>query len=451
MTTETIYSGYWWLPQAAGLRLPGTLSRSKRDGVSLALSGHFPSELVFNPLGVIILGEDSFGKPITLYQAFLTQSEYPGADPAKGTSSYLANIAFLGCHFASIEDARFEEMSYRPSHLDDWFHLGGLSLELQDRGFTAVYARPEQVVVASDDKLKILLGFEEVGPSIGGAMGHMSFEQHALFRIRAVRQEHLDFFLGVMDHIDRFLSLATMAPVVPLSMKARASMSAEDGLSSREIELLVAPYDADERPINFFEMLVSYADVSSRLFPIMNKWLSLQTSLEPVLDLFFAVTCNPGASGIQTFLNYVQALETYHIRIGSKEIDPPDLHAARMEEIIRAAPERHRAWLKEHLAFSNSPTLAIRLRELIERMPELVCSMVGDREIFIRDVKRTRNYYTHYDPARQEEAKTGGELVGLSRVLGSMLEAILLMEVGLSLEEIRDKQRHRRKLPRAWY
>lgn len=420
MSDESIYAGYWWLPQEPDLRLPGTLSHSRRGGIRLALNGNFPEKNTFDPYGLIILGETSFGELITAYQAFRIESTWPAHDQTKGTSSFVADKAFVGCHFPSRGDAKFQAISFHPTHLDHWLRVPVLNVGYQDTGFTVTYDRPQQRTFPIGDDLEISIGFASTGPNLSSALNSVTFEQHAVFVIRKANQDHFNYFADVMSHLDNFLSLAVMAPVYPLELDGYLAASGKDAERPEPIKVLLTLYDvSDDKEIHFSEMLFSYADVSDRLDHFIPNWLTKKEGLEPIFDLFFSVTHNSHAYPVQTFLNYVQALETYHMRT-----KPNDAY---------------------------HPTLAQRLRELIQISPQTVYAMVGDPKPFIQRVKNSRNYYTHYNPALKDLAETGGRLKGLSSVLGTMLEAVLLLEMGFSLDEVQRRQQNRRRLPLAWY
>ena len=77
--------------------------------------------------------------------------------------------------------------------------------------------------------------------------------------------------------------------------------------------------------------------------------------------------------------------------------------------------------------------------------------MAGSHQVFVKRVRDSRNYYTHYDPSLEEKAEKGGRLKGLSMVLGSMLEGVLLLEAGFPLDDVQKMQYERRLFPSVWH
>lgn len=453
MDEEHSYTGNWWLPSNPSFRLPGKLTFTRRLGLKLELHGNFGKPAEVDPRGVMILGEDSFGEAITLYQALFSEGITPGIDPSRGTSSFVANKAFVGCHFANREEATFSAVAYRPTHLDEWLRLPSIDIDWKLPRFSATYNPPSRLEFPAGPGLTIAVAFSSTGPGLSKSLNILSFEQHAWFVLRKDQPAHWNSFGEDLSHLNNLASLAVMAPIHPLEVEAFLPRENNAPLTdpTTRVKVLLPLYrDPTEEDRRFFDMLFTYNHVADRLGTLLQNWFSKRDTLEPVFDLFFAATYNPYSSPVQTFLNYVQALETYHIRTRPNDIDPPDIHKNRLKAILHAAPAEFRQWLGEKLAFSNSPTLAQRLKDLVDANPQLVTGMAGSHEHFINRVKNSRHYYTHYNPSRKEEAESGGRLRGLSMVLGSMLEAFLLIEAGFELAETRELQRNRRSLPQAW-
>ena len=243
-----------------------------------------------------------------------------------------------------------------------------------------------------------------------------------------------------------------MSRVLPLEVSGYLDNSNSPNISLK-VEILLPTYiKVDEERITYpFDMLFTYSKVKRRLGRFFRNWFGKQEILEPIYDLFFASTFNNTAtSPIQSFLSYVQALETYHQRTKKDYIDPAGVDKKRRKVILKTCPPKYRKWLGEKLAFSNSPTLDHRLRELIEMNPNQVNGMAGSHDMFIQIVKDTRNYYTHYDIKKRGKAATGGRLTGLSRILGIMVEGFLLYEMGFKIPEIQKIQFERHRFPQAW-
>jgi hypothetical protein len=64
--------------------------------------------------------------------------------------------------------------------------------------------------------------------------------------------------------------------------------------------------------------------------------------------------------------------------------------------------------------------------------------IVGDQGVtaFVRSVRDTRNYYTHWDPAGRRKAAIEHELYRLTLQLRTVLEAAFLLELNFECERI---------------
>ena len=105
MSEYNLYSnfleqGYWWLPNNPGLKIPGDLKYSPKEGATLELNG------AFNQLGQprntpsIINGVTSKGKEITLSNCL--SLGFSMSFPGYQTEKYFAHQLIYGYHFVSL-------------------------------------------------------------------------------------------------------------------------------------------------------------------------------------------------------------------------------------------------------------------------------------------------------------------------------------------------------------
>jgi hypothetical protein len=264
---------------------------------------------------------------------------------------------------------------------------------------------------------------------------------------------HFNVFAEHIVHLTNLLALAVVAPVHPIEVQGWLPRPDDDPEATMAtVEVLLPLYTSPkEDEIHFFDMLFSYPSVKDRFPALLTNWFRKRETLQPVFDLFFGALYNPNPYPVTTFLNYVQAIETYHIRTMSNEVDPPDLQRERVRAILAKSPAEHSVWLADKLAFSNRPTLAHRLREVIDAYPFPVTAQAGSHEAFITRVRDTRNYLTHYDPSLEDKAQKGGYLKGLSMTLGTLLEGLVIHELGFPFDDVHQMQRNRRRLPAVWF
>jgi hypothetical protein len=301
--------------------------------------------------------------------------------------------------------------------------------------------------------ISLKVGFTTEGPAIGYAVTDVSFTHRAAFILELSEPSHFNLFVEYISHLTNLLALAVVAPVRPIEVQGWLPRpDADPRAAMAAIQVLLPLYTSPkEDEIHFFDMLFSYPSIKDKFPALLTNWFQKREALQPVFDLFFGALYNPNPYPVTTFLNYVQAIETYHIRTMSNEVDPPDLHRERVRAILATSPAEHRSWLADKLSFSNRATLAQRLQEVIDLYPFPVTAQAGSHGAFITRVRDTRNYLTHYDPPLAEKAQKGGYIKGLSMTLGTLLEGLVIHELGFPLDEVRQMQRKRRRFPAVWF
>ena len=135
------------------------------------------------------------------------------------------------------------------------------------------------------------------------------------------------------------------------------------------------------------------------------------------------------------FLTLAQALETFHRRRRHGAILSKDEHKQKMYEILENVPDTYKKWLKDALAFSNEKSLKIRLSELMDENIEVMRPIMNHKEEFIKKVRDTRNYLTHFDHRMKKKAATGTELHWLTEKLSILLQGCLLQEIDIKPTE----------------
>lgn len=448
------FSGYWWLPDEPDHKVSGKLTYSSQEGLELNLNGSFDEKSASTPLGTNILGETSFGEKVTIYQAFYAGSERVGTDEHPGTSSFISQRGFVGHHFNTMEDTKFIRVAYHPTHLDEWLSLPIMDFEYQEDGFSIRYTRPQSLSFDVAEEISVRILFSSSGPQVGSTVTKLDFQQKAYLSIELSEEQHFSHFGELLFHLNNFFALAVMEPVQPRDLEGEVLIDdPETGKSTtRFVRILQPLYDqSDPQKVHRFHMLFTYNDIEEKLGEYLTNWFGKREHLNPVFDLFFGVLHNTSSYPVTTFLNYAQALETYHIRTKSNEIDRPDVHRKRVKAILSSVPEQYREWVQQRISFGNSPTFAQRLQEVIDINPRPVTGMAGSHQVFVKRVRDSRNYYTHYDPSLEEKAEKGGRLKGLSMVLGSMLEGVLLLEAGFPLDDVQKMQYERRLFPSVWH
>lgn len=189
--------------------------------------------------------------------------------------------------------------------------------------------------------------------------------------------------------------------------------------------------------ISPFQILFNYSNIADRFADLISNWFSREENLEPVYDLYFGILHDPDMYVSNQFLSAMQAIETYHRRTHRNTELSTEEHAIRVNSIVDRAPEQHREGLRSKLDFSNERVLKDRLEELInDNFVTIADLLVKDKTEFIKDLRNTRNYFTHYNSKGEKKAAKGDELVRLTGRAMLLLQSCLLHELRFSIHEI---------------
>lgn len=89
--------------------------------------------------------------------------------------------------------------------------------------------------------------------------------------------------------------------------------------------------------------------------------------------------------------------------------------------------------MNQKLLFSNEPTLKERLEELLNNYSnDTLKKVIKDPADFIKKVKDSRNYYTHFDSKLKKKAAKGGDLYYLTERMKLLLTCCLLNIIGFN-------------------
>jgi hypothetical protein len=440
--------GIWWLPSNPERQISGVLKFSSSTGIQLELIGSFQENHVvdFSEVYAIILGVIQ-GKLVTLCGNRVTQSDSPS--PGFKSEKYIANLAFVGTHFSSPDEAKFYRVAIEYSYLSDWANLPPIRREEEYeencrniRGLNFSYTRPGCIQGNTDQGL---LSLSYTWRNSGHPF-QINFTQSATFEIKSKEDFSFDQWMSkIIFPLQNFITLATDRPnsvtrVLAFSRHgSRATLDTayftkEDAI----IEIIYSSIYTEARQKNRLlpnELLFELKDIKETFGDTMSRWLAIAAELDSVCNLFFSTRYSQAMYQENHFLNIVQAAESYHRRRRFNRVLPKHEHEERISRILGNASEEDQEWLKQKLAFSNEPSLKERLIDLVKETREIISPLIVDEDSFIKQVRNTRNYLTHYDKSLQKKAVKGGNLYWLTYTLEVLLQACFLKELGFPSEQ----------------
>lgn len=441
------YQGYWWIPDEAEKKVPGTLKFSPDEGARLELLGSLNKRVADIGHWVepdLILGLSAQGNPITLRECAETKSNIT-LGQGFPTSSFRANTVFVGAHFLSPDDVVFDRLFVEYLHLDAWAGISGFEYGIPDDHKTdpimVTHTRPEPLTAAVGDEYEVTLSYTATLNTYSHPLTEATITQRPKLTIKVPEKKSLDYLLDIAYRIQHLLSFGMRSSVYPVAVWGETGAVGEADRVTINYRSIGRRSANEERP-KLHKMLFHLRDLPEGFGPTVKRWLERAEVLDPVYRLYLGTVYNPQSYIEQRFLNLVQSLEVYHRRVMASPELQPEEHENRVEEILAAVADHQRVWLTGKLEYSNEPSLSRRLKEITRRYPESTSSVVGAnrkaRESFIYKVVTTRNYLTHFDKSKEADATLGGDLHWITQKLKLLIEICLLGEVGFEDGRIRN-------------
>jgi hypothetical protein len=440
--SELSKGGYWWIPEADSDadRLGGTLEFSKEDGGELRLLGTFADLKSFFPSVdaqySIVHGSTTDGKDITLVDCMETHSQFGSAGVPKQTLS--PRFVVVGHHLDDFNDLLFQRASIRFSNLEDWLERTGIeTVSPSPRGesYRQSYVRPTAPAIRiPGGTLRFSFGWSARETRFRSA----AMEEHSALHVSLAKgfnvSELLRRFVSPMQNL---LTICTLEPSDVVELKLELGKSKEHRIWLDVYYQSVVEAPRREKPLLRFDMLVSAKELGRNLPPVLRNWLTSSEELSSVMSLYFAVMSGRWMFLESRFLNLAQAAEVLHRLTYPNRILSAAAHKERRDAVLENTPDEHRPWLREVLNFSNEPRLTRRLQTLAGESARVLDWDEERQESFVKMVRDTRHYLTHYDPKGAKKAAKGDRLYWLSERLLFMLSAVILMHVGVPPKTIR--------------
>lgn len=444
--------GQWFLPNQKEHKIFGTLIFNPQDNIRLDLLGDLDTKILKRNEDIeIILGITDNGKSITLYNCSeINHSHTINDNGSIHTFSYMVLYLFQGIHIEKKEDLRFNSIAGEIYGFSEWINISGLTNINTSRDLHNIeieYELPNNIEFGIDEKCD-------------GCFKFVSFMSHSkqsvsisqTVQIRFLLKESM-FFFDLFDYLHIFQDFLTLAFYEGINIKSvklysdKYSTVIDGETVLTEIEVYYRPYSIHiEKSLHSALMLFSYKTIKERFPIIIKEWYKKYALLDFAFDLLFEQFHKGKGFSINNFLNLAQAAESFHSRLYNHTKIPKKEFDEMKKEIMDLSPSKYHTWLRDQFNFGNNLNLHDRLVELIDKYSNSVINkMIPDRDLFIKQIKDSRNYYTHYSKSLEKKALKGSELYKLSQKLKILLTCAFLMECGFESEELEvalDKVKH---------
>ncbi len=435
--------GYWWLPNSAQNRLPGTLTFSQEGGAFLEVVGVFSTERIVQiEQPIIILGITQQGKPVTLYKCLYTQWSYPLV--GLGGGKYRVHVVFEGVHFDAEEKIKFHKLCGSYTDLDAWVDIYGFSIEQENANgkFTSTirYEKPASQFFDVGDGFEVGIGFSSHGPDQSIVQTEVKISQRAYLVIKSNNGDvgFADLFkrLNIFSYL---LQNAVQRVPYPISVFGFSKENSQEREGREpyypEIYIYYQPIESmlDHKEKIPQEFLFTFRDLTAEQIV---TWFSSFDKYETVIHLYRSLFFSNRLFIDTKFLNIVQALESLHSILFNNQYLPNDKFVEQKEKVLQVIPSEFIEWVNDALSNANYKRLRLKIFEILDTKKEVISKFIDDMDLFARRVTGTRNNLVHHNKQKWTFQKE--ELPSAIYLLTMVFEIYLLEIIGFSDEKVKE-------------
>jgi hypothetical protein len=169
---------------------------------------------------------------------------------------------------------------------------------------------------------------------------------------------------------------------------------------------------------------------------LLARWLLLEGDARRAADLLVTLTARrPSGVDFQLLLA-AQALESIHRSVmPGNELSAEEFDKRTSEVLQGCATGKTRSWAKRQLEYANTKPLSRRLTELYRYVGPVAERIASDREAFLGDLRRSRNFFAHGDESRGSPPE-GAALFLVTEAAILLTRAAILRVLGVSQAKV---------------
>ena len=229
---------------------------------------------------------------------------------------------------------------------------------------------------------------------------HISLDQQGYISIEFIEKRDIHEFVALFTKIKRLIELCVLNTIDVTQISAfNSSIYDEYGdlKVPREIEIISSMKgikNTEKEGVHVIKWLRLPELISNNSFSL---YIDKYEKMEPIVELYIETVYNRTMSPVRRFFNIVQALETYHSRFVTNDME---IFRDRIDNIILSqVPEENKEPYRKLLLAEPKKfiTLRSRIADLMVANFEIIFD-TGEinRMDFPKVIALTRNYYTHY-------------------------------------------------------
>jgi hypothetical protein len=445
-------SSEWFLPSDVDNKVYGILIyKPFTEFIELELFGQI-SDSSNLPYFDLILGQCLDGMQITLHKCKTFHRSGGGLttrDNRTSSSKIQIDYIFSGIHINTVENLIFSKITTEIYNLENWVDIvgfGDVSRTYDNEDSIVIdfnYTQPKPITFNIRDGLDGAFNFHISSNNFTSFTKKQNYTQSTTYSLISSDNVSFQKLLYDVYIFQNFIVTATFMHTNLFNIELysdKFSTTHRDGTNEISVPKSIKLYFKQPKKIErknpkaSFEMLFTYNDIELQFPVIIRNWYSKYIIVADSFGLFFYQFYISDKYLNILFLNLAQAAESFHYHLNPKrKLLQPVEFKEKMREIKASVSDDLYLWIKPQI--SNNLHLDIRLSELLDTYcNETLLQYIGDLNLFKKDIKNTRNYYTHFNPSLKEKALKGTELYDLYVKLRLFLISAFLIESGFEKE-----------------
>ncbi|HEX5989373.1 MAG TPA: HEPN domain-containing protein [Solirubrobacterales bacterium] len=433
------FEGFWWEPEASAKdAAQGMLEYTPSDGITLSVVNLHggPEHALNGPSRLPVLhGATLQGTPCTIFDAIVRHSQ--GTLFGGHSKEILgSNLLLHGLHASSISELTFERARVGLRGLAEWLTEPWPGRETTFRDI----AKKGLVKIPLDGAR---LTFQEGKTSTRDRFSKVTRRDYsALIELdepttlpdlneRFIRPLHDLMILGTNEEI-RVTETTLLIPEElekwwgdkkPLPHTNQVSVVQRSQLQWHR-----------QRKNAFHQVPLPFSALGPDPVQTIRRWYSLRAELAGAGNSLFG-TINRRYRTLEVdLLSLLSVAEGYHRARFDQLLVEEEEHAAAIQTMVAALPERLKENYRKRLKYTNEQTLRQRLRELIENAEKTVPRTEGWRKL-VHPLVETRNFLTHWGSKSDDVLSTPDLILALSKV-EIVLRINLMRDLGIDESDI---------------
>lgn len=424
MNENIEYMGYWYLPNHENNKIYGKLN-IYNDEIKLEICGKFEGEDISDGLQDIdtINGFTVCGKAITLFDNYsigMTMSM-----PGMITSRYKSGYMIIGQEYKNKKDCILSSISCNYTNLFEWVNISGLEYGYEEGKIVVKYEYPENYLYNLDDFTLEIYG----NLSQKNNKSKVEMLQYVSIKFDNLKNCNFESALEIIFDFSRFLALCIGKSISPYDIKA-------NNIDDKDVKIIIPIKNNFEKDIMNHDMLIPFKFINNEFKKCLINWNLKKEKLEPVID--YVIDFNSKVFHMPlSFIKLSQAMETFSRRMRTNCKIDEDKHKQKIEYILdKIDVDEYKDWLNEKLRYSNEPSLAYRIKQLLKEVDFIMNLNSAQRKKIVNKIVDTRNYYTHFDESKKDLSMSVSEMFWISKYMEVVLRVLIMKELGIDEKSI---------------